>query len=639
MRIWSRFKFVSRLTNQFYLWLRRYSLNTRFFIACISLCVVPLVLAAGIVFFTSYSREMDNYISFTQQNMVQTSNNLFGRLMNVRTDAIDFAYNSYIQDYTKAYGSAKSSVGRVPVTEELVHSVVGRFNSTSDSSGVIILSTDGRPCYVYNNQNRFYMYFYEKSKANIMKNVDDSRNGYWHYATPEDYYLKSVDRYAQQPDEPVIYYALKMKRLIGDESVGYLIMTLRAGVLAELFSNLDRDGASTVYLLDRDGNVIIHTGEEDTADRADWMEYLSSVNSSKIEVFHPEGMLDNTLIAMKMEETGWYVVNVIDGGVLSQIALNSSAGVITLLLIMMVLVPCVFFLLNRTMKPPLWRIVNSLNRVQQGDFSSRIQDQGCDEFAIIAQSIDVMAGRLETMIEQIKSSEKQRQELQIELLQMQINPHFITNTLNMTAWMADLQQQTKLAHILQSLSSLLNRTLRSGRDFIPLSEELDYIRWYLNIQQYRGIASYRLNVSLDDSLFDCLLPPFTLEPLVENSVIHGTVAGRSSLNITIKGFRTKDIVEISVIDDGCGMDAGILERLNHTAEMRTSREHSIHGIGIANVQKRLQIYFGEEYGVSYDSMQGCFTIATVRIPVRIDGTDKTEEQKERWENVPCDDCR
>ena len=82
MRISSKLKFVRRLIDRFYLWLRRYPLNTRFFIACISLCVVPLVLAAGIVFFTSYSREMDNYISFTQQNMVQTSNNLFGRLMN-----------------------------------------------------------------------------------------------------------------------------------------------------------------------------------------------------------------------------------------------------------------------------------------------------------------------------------------------------------------------------------------------------------------------------------------------------------------------------------------------------------------------------------------------------------------------------
>ena len=141
---------------------------------------------------------------------------------------------------------------------------------------------------------------------------------------------------------------------------------------------------------------------KDVYKRQDCMEYLSSVKSSKIEVFHPKEMFDNTLIAMQMEETGWYVVNVIDGGVLSQIALNNSMDVITLLLIMIVLVPCVFFLLNRTMKRPLWRIVNVLNRVQQGDFSSRIQDQGCDEFAVIAQSIDTMSGKLETMIEQVK---------------------------------------------------------------------------------------------------------------------------------------------------------------------------------------------------------------------------------------------
>ena len=144
-------------------------------------------------------------------------------------------------------------------------------------------------------------------------------------------------------------------------------------------------------------------------------------------------------------------------------------------------------------------------------------------------------------------------------------------------------------------------------------------------------------MSIDDSLLDCLLPPFTLEPLVENSVIHGTVAGRGFLNITIKGFRTKNIVELSVIDDGCGMDAGTVERLSNTTETRTSRQHSVHGIGIANVQKRLQIYFGTEYGISYDSMPGCFTIATVRIPVRTDVSDETMDQGKRWENVPCDD--
>lgn len=637
MRNWYKLKFVCRLINRIYLWLRRYSLSTRFFIVCLSLCILPLILATGIVFFTAYSRETDNYISFAQQNLAQTSNNLFGRLMNMRTDAIDLAYNSYVQDFTEAYGSENSSARRVPVTEELVHAVVGRFNSTSDSAGLIILSPDGRPCYVYNNQNRFYMYFYEDSKHKIMENVDNSGNGYWHYATPEDYYLKSVDWYPPQTDEPVLYYALKMKRLVGDESVGYLIMTLRTGLLTELFSHLEGDGASTVYLLDGDGNVIIHTGENDTVDEADWMEYLPFVNSSKIEVFHSKGLFGNTLIAMQMEETGWYVVNVIDGGVLSQIALNNSMDVLTLLLVMMVLVPCVFFLLNRTMKRPLWHILNVLDQVQQGDFYSRINDRGCDEFAAIAQSIDTMSGKLETMIEQVKRSEQQRQETQIELLQMQINPHFITNTLNMVAWMADLQQQAKLSHILQSLSALLNRTLRSGRDFIPLSEELDYIRWYLDIQQYRGTASYGLHISLDDSLLDCLLPPFTLEPLVENSVIHGTVAGRASLDITIKGFRTKDIVELSVIDNGCGMDAGTLERLSHTPETRTCRQHSIHGIGIANVQKRLQIYFGPEYGISYDSVPGCFTIATVRIPVRTDGSEETTAQEGRQKDVSCDD--
>ncbi len=621
---------IRRGKNKIYGQLRRYPLSTRFFAICLFLCIVPMILTSGIVFFTSYHQEVESYVSLARQSMVQMSNNLFSRLMNLRTDAIDLAYNSYVQDYTRNYSTENSNTGRVPVTDEVVHAVVGRFNSTSDSGGLIILSPDGRPCYVY-YQNRFSMYLYDDTKRQIMENIERNNIGYWHYATPEDYYLKNLEGqwYPAQEKEPVIYYSLKMKRLVGNEYVGYLLMTLRPGILTELFSQLKSGNASTVYLLDRDGKIMMQSGGKDTLDEA-VMARLEEVDSPRIYSFASDKLFGDSFIAMKMEETGWYIVNVIDGGELTTMALRSSMDVLFLLFAMMILIPCIFFVLNQTIKQPLRRILCVLEEVKQGDFSAQIQDMGSDEFAVIAKSIDHMSGKLTTMIEQVKNSEQQRQEAQIELLQMQINPHFITNTLNTVAWMADMQQQAKLSHILQSLSALLNRTLRSGREFIPLSEELDYINWYIDIQQYRGVVDYRLHISIDEELMPILLPPFTLEPLVENSVIHGTVAGRSALDITIKGYRTGDVVELSVTDNGCGMDETTLKKLGQAPERHVGKLYSVHGIGVANVQKRLQMYFGMQYGVSYDSMPGCFTMAVVRLPASFD---------REVQIVSCDDRR
>ena len=167
----------------------------------------------------------------------------------------------------------------------------------------------------------------------------------------------------------------------------------------------------------------------------------------------------------------------------------------------------------------------------------------------------------------------------------------------MVAWMADLQQQTKLSHILQSLSALLNRTLRSGRDFIPLSEELDYIRWYLDIQQYRGIASYRLNVSIDDSLLDCLLPPFTLEPLVENWSKYG-MSGTGQSRLSIKGAVSGGRWSITVTDNGPGFSQEIMEELTSKMDgvVREGKipDLHIHKMGLLNIFIRLHYAYGKE---------------------------------------------
>jgi two-component system sensor histidine kinase YesM len=623
--------------NQISSKLRRYSLRKRFFAIFLCLCIIPLLIASVIVFLSSYRSEANRYVSFAQQMMAQMGDNLYSRLLSMRADAIDLAYNLSVQEFVREYSAESTSAGRVPVTEEVARAVTGKFDSTSAGAGLLILSTYGSPCYFYNHQDRASLLFYEDAEAEVMRGIEESKSGFWHYATPMDYYLKDLNgkAYPAQSEEPVLYYGLKMKRLVGTEFVGYLIITFRRGLLTDLFSNLEKDRVSTVYLMDQEGNVIIHNGEQSSSKQRVIAEKILEHRGSGIQTITPENPYSGDyIIYLQMEEIGWYVVDAIDGATLSKIALASSFDIILLIVLVMLLVPFFFMILSKSLQNPLHRILSALGRVESGDFSVRIKDSGNDEFTQISHSIDSMTSALEQMVEQIRLNEQQQKEAEIELLQMQINPHFITNTLNTVAWMAKLQRQENISTILTSLSELLNQTLRSGRDFIPLSEELRYIRWYIEIQQYKGTVQYRLNINVDKELLDCQIPPFTLEALVENSVTHGIVANRGSLEITVKAMRTADTLECIVIDNGAGMDRDTLEKLGKPSGVSGRGLYRIHGIGVANVQKRLQIYFGEEYGITFDSVQGKFTMATVRMPVR-----KATTKEGRNQDVSCDDCR
>lgn len=610
--------------------LRRYSLRRRFLAICLCACIVPLLIASVVVFFSSYRAEADRYVSFAQQMMAQMGDNLYSRLLSMRGDAIDLAYNTDVQNFVLDYGSESSSAGRVPVTDEVVHAVTGKFDSNSAGAGLVMLSADGQPCYVYNHQNRLYLYFYEEPKESLMRSIDESESGFWNYAMPKDYYMKNLEgkTYPPQTEEPVLYYGLKMKRLVGTEYVGYLVMTLRSGLLTDMFSHLEEDGVSTVYLMDQEGNVIIQNGERDTAVQRELAGLILDCSQSGVQTITPDSYTGDYVIYQKLDDTGWYVVDVIDGVRLSQIALASSYDILALIVLMMLLLPIVFIVLNRSLQKPLHRILHAIAHIRDGDFSARIGDVGGDEFTQISGSIDGMSSALQQMVEQIRKTEQQQKETEIELLQMQINPHFITNTLNTVAWMAKLQDQQNISSILTSLSALLNQTLRSGRDFVPLSEELRYIRWYVEIQQYRGTVEYQLHIDVDDSLLGCLIPPFTLEALVENSVTHGIVETRGSLEITVKAARAGNALECTVIDNGAGMDHDTLEKIGCRPAMSGRGLYRVHGIGVSNVKKRLQIYFGEEYGVSFDSVPGRFTIATVRMPFQLENGPQTEKQED-----------
>ncbi|MCL2879897.1 MAG: sensor histidine kinase, partial [Treponema sp.] len=191
-------------------------------------------------------------------------------------------------------------------------------------------------------------------------------------------------------------------------------------------------------------------------------------------------------------------------------------------------------------------------------------------------------------------------------LQAQINPHFLYNTLDLINWMALRSGIPSISGLVQSLAMFYKLSLGSGNDMAPLREEIAHVKVYLEIQAVRFDNKIQYSFSIDDAITECPVPKIILQPLVENSIIHGILEKPDKTGtILVSGQRNNNNIILSVTDDGVGMDSGITETI---VTKGTDR------YGVFNIDQRIKLYYGDQYGLSYRSAPAQGTTATITLP-------------------------
>lgn len=234
-----------------------------------------------------------------------------------------------------------------------------------------------------------------------------------------------------------------------------------------------------------------------------------------------------------------------------------------------------------------------------------------EEVQLLADGIESMVGHLKRLIERNTEQEKQRRHTELALLQAQINPHFLYNTLDTIIWLIESGEISEAVNMVGSLSNFFRFSLSRGQNVITLKEEQQHICSYLEIQQmrYRDLMEYQ--IELPEELENYLLPKLTLQPLVENALYHGIKIRRRKGLIRVSGRISENQLMLEVADDGCGMTPERLE------EVRASlTDGGREGFGLRTVHQRIQILFGAEYGLTVESTPDVGTTIFVRIPMQ-----------------------
>ena len=302
---------------------------------------------------------------------------------------------------------------------------------------------------------------------------------------------------------------------------------------------------------------------------------------------------------------------------------KQSIEVVSLLTGILCLLLCLWtaWTLSRYLSKPVHEMDEAMGRVEKGEYDVSIQTDASDEFARLAASFNRMTAEYRQNLARSVQRQKELNETQLRMMQAQLNPHFLYNTLDSIKWMGITNGVPQIGDITTDLAELLRAGI-SGDKLITLEEELELIERYIDIQSIRFEDSFTCEIDVEERFMHCVLPKLVLQPLVENSIIHG-LAGKEDGYIKLWAERDGDDLKLCVWDNGCGIPQEVLDKLN-------SPDKTLPGghLGLNNVDKIIRLYYGDSYGITAHTYRGEGSCIELRLPMQIKGTERGTDDAE-----------
>lgn len=266
-----------------------------------------------------------------------------------------------------------------------------------------------------------------------------------------------------------------------------------------------------------------------------------------------------------------------------------------------------------SMTREITKLRESMEEVAGGNLNCVYQVQKEDKIGRMGHTFNHMLGRIRELMNQVAEKERQKRKMEMQFLQAQINPHFISNALNNVVWMAKIQHADSIVPVINALNSLLQNAMHESSDRITLAGELNYVEHYLKVIEYSGSYDFEIRWEIEEGIKELLIPRFILQPILENAVQHGLPGDLSRQGcIVVRAYREQKILVLEVEDNGPGMTEKETEEIMRRKEPQRGM---FNGIGIPNVNERIRLLCGEDYGLHYESRQNVYTKAVYRLPV------------------------
>ena len=571
---------------------RKFSIKTRLVIALLMISIIPLVGISGYSFHIFSAALQEKLSASISQTLSMINLNMVSEI-----EKYQYLCGSICISEEIKKGLLKKDMTDMEKNQamlEIQNMIRNKIIYPAQAKNITVYDTDGNIFY-----DLGYDGFYQEDVDRILSQLEEQDQDVWAYAhTYRDRNILVLGRR--------IYEHYSKSRVIG-----YTLISIEEKIFSKtVLEPVGLSDSSNIMYMNLDGTVLSSWNRSIALGEKTNEELLKKIQErlpKKTDSFsiHENGeeqlvtyIFNKNLNQLFVYTMPYHYINSEVYAMLKQI----------LVVVMFLVLLCIGIvaMVYQGIMSPIKRMLEFCSEVSEGNLSVRIQDKHKDELSRLSGSMDHMADTIEHLMDQQKTQEKKKRELELQMLQYQLNPHFLFNTLNSLRFVAAMHKDQIVSDGIQALSSLLQNTLTNKNEYITIQEELENLENYFSILRIRYAGSFEYSFHVEeDELLSCLVPKLILQPLAENSVMHGSSDNGTVMEIQITCWREDEDVIIELSDDGKGFEVTVDALAPHPERKR---------IGVANVNDRIQLNFGRKYGLKINSQPGKGTTCTLTLP-------------------------
>lgn len=570
------------------------SIRQAFFLALMMLVMAGIVIVVCISLRYTNSMVYENSVAYTKQIVSQVNDDIDSYIQYMENISTMVSSDPDLQSYM--FGRDQEAGKR------LEEQCAIALQSHTDVRNIGIIAPDGR--YLINDA---------QTKRNLYTVLSEQP---WYQElleAPGGTALSSS--HVQNLVEGKYPWVITLSRVIysreKSSEQGLFFIDLNYESISRLCDNNSVGRQGEVFILDKKGNIVYHPRQQMLYGGllTEYTEEIMACRTDSMRI--GKGRNEKLYTISRSSKTGWTVV----GSVYTAELLSGDMQT-KLLYLLTAFALCAAALLianvlARSITGPIQRLRDSMARIQEGKFDrAHLEVETRNEIGVLTEAFNAMTDRIRELMEQIIHEQKEKRKSEMKALQSQINPHFLYNTLDSIIWMAESGKTDEVVLMTASLARLLRQTIGTEEEETTIAREFEYVKSYLTIQKMRYKDKLDFFMELDPSAGQEMIVKLILQPIVENAIYHGLKYKETMGMLSVVGYGTLDNIIIEIRDNGVGMDR---ETLEHIFEKHKVNYQS-NGVGVYNVQKRLQLYYGQGYGLSYASTPGEGTVVTVKIP-------------------------
>ncbi|MEG2017255.1 MAG: sensor histidine kinase [Clostridium sp.] len=447
--------------------------------------------------------------------------------------------------------------------------------------------------------------------------IDVSQREYFKQAmSTSSEYVISTPVFSHTNNEPIVLICYPVYNESGVKN-GFINGAISLNKISQIVEGIDFYNC-TSWIMDNNGNIYTHQNPDNisTEDLNLLKGKISLNTSTNVGTYNimNNNKVQSVIFHSSIPNTnGWSLCSMVSSKELTKDIDNLIYSIFIIWIFMLIISIILCTMFSHSISSPIKKLTTVINSVENGnlDVFCDVNPKEKDEIAVLAHSFNSMIEEIKFLMNRIYEEENEKRSAELKVLQSQINPHFLYNTLDNLQWKAYDYDAVEIANMIEALSNFFRISLSNGQEFIPLTQEVKHIENYLFIQQKRYEDILKFNINFDESLGDITVLKLIIQPLVENAIYHGIKAKLSPGTVNISISTKNEFIYITVCDDGVGMDNKTLLELNKSLNIKNEN----FGYGLYNVNQRIKLVYGENSGVKIDSIVNKGTTVTIKIPL------------------------